>query len=74
MIEYGMKPIDAIRAATTEAAELIGIKGQAGVLATGAYADLIAVDTDPLNNVNAFRGVKFVMKEGKVYRNDWAGK
>jgi imidazolonepropionase-like amidohydrolase len=74
MIEYGMKPLEAIRAATTEAAELIGLKGQAGVLASGAYADLIAVDTDPTTNVNAFGAVKFVMKEGKVYRNDWAGK
>ncbi len=74
MIEYGMKPLEAIRAATTEAAELIGLKGQAGVLASGAFADLIAVESNPLENVNAFSGVKFVMKEGKVYRNDWAGR
>ncbi len=71
MVEFGMKPIDAIRTATTEAAELVGFKDTLGAIETGRYADLIAIDGDPLQDVNAIRNVRFVMKDGKVYRNDW---
>ena len=74
MVEYGMKPIEAIRSATTNAAELIGIGTQAGSLERGYWADLIAVDGNPLSDVHAIEKVRFVMKEGKVYRNDWAKK
>jgi imidazolonepropionase-like amidohydrolase len=72
MVEYGMKPLDAIRSATIEAAELVGKKGQLGVVSQGALADLIAVESDPLTDVNATGSVRFVMKDGKIYRNDWA--
>jgi imidazolonepropionase-like amidohydrolase len=74
MVEYGMRPIDAIRAATLEAADLLGKKGELGVVQSGGRADVIAVETDPLTDVNALGGVKFVMKDGKVSRNDWSAK
>lgn len=72
MVEFGMKPLEAIRTATVEAAELLGLKGQAGSVAAGHRADLIAVEGDPLTDVSAMKNVRFVMKDGKVYRNDWS--
>ena len=72
MVEFGMKPLDAIRSATTEAAELIGLKGKLGRVAADQLADLIALDDDPLKDTNALGRVRFVMKDGKVFRNDWA--
>lgn len=72
MVEWGMKSIEAIRAATTEAAVLLGLEGKAGALETQHWADVIAVDGNPLEDPAALGRVKFVMKEGKVYRNDWA--
>ena len=74
MVEYGMTPLEAIRSATTVAAELLGYAGKLGVLGSGAAADLIAVESDPLRDVNALGQVRFVMKDGKVYRNDWAAR
>ena len=71
MVEYGMKPIEAIRSATVDAAELVGLKEKAGVIEKGDYADLIAIDGNPLTDIRAMEKVRFVMKEGKVYRNDW---
>jgi imidazolonepropionase-like amidohydrolase len=72
MVEWGMKPIDAIRAATVNAADLIGWSGTVGTLETGHYADVIAVSGDPLADVHALESVKFVMKNGTVVRNDYA--
>ena len=72
MVEFGMKPLDAIRAATTEAAELVGLKGKLGRVASDHLADLIALDGDPLKDTNALGRVHFVMKDGKIFRNDWA--
>jgi len=72
MVEYGMKPSDAIRAATSEAAELLGMKDRLGRVAPAHLADLIAVEGDPLKDTNALGRVRFVMKGGKVYRNDWS--
>ncbi len=68
MVEYGMKPIDAIRAATLNAAELLGWSDRVGALEAGKLADLIAVDGDPLASASALERVRFVMKDGKVYR------
>ncbi len=68
MIEGGMKPIDAIKAATINAADLIGIKDQVGSIEVGKLADIVAVDGDPLRDSNVFGKVVFVMKEGVVYK------
>jgi len=72
MAEWGMKPLESIRAATTEAAVLIGLEGKAGAIEKDYLADVIAVDGDPLADAAVLMRVKFVMKDGKVYRNDWA--
>jgi imidazolonepropionase-like amidohydrolase len=70
MVELGMSPREAIRAATTSAAEMLGMSGQIGVIAPGAYADIVAVVGDPLADVSVLKGIAFVMKDGKVFRND----
>jgi imidazolonepropionase-like amidohydrolase len=70
MVEWGMKPLDAIQAATINAADLIGWPEKIGALETGHYADLIAVSGDALTDVRVLESVKFVMKGGAVVRND----
>lgn len=70
MVEWGMKPIDAIQAATIRAADLLGWATKVGAIETGHYADIIAVNGDPLSNVRLLESVKFVMKGGTVVRND----
>jgi len=74
MVEWGMKPLDAIQAATLSAADLTGWGGKVGVLEAGHYADVIAVSGDPLANVRELESIKFVMKGGVVARNDFAAK
>jgi|SRR5579871_228657 imidazolonepropionase-like amidohydrolase len=74
MVEWGMRPIDAIRASTLNAADLLGIGGKAGSLEPGYWADIIAVEGNPLENVPVLEHVKFVMKGGVVARNDYAAK
>jgi imidazolonepropionase-like amidohydrolase len=74
MVEWGMKPIDAIQAATVNAADLLGWASKVGALDTGHYADIIAVTGDPLSNVRVLESVRFVMKGGVVVRNDTATK
>jgi imidazolonepropionase-like amidohydrolase len=74
MVEWGMKPIDAIQAATISAADLLGWSSKVGVIETGHYADIIAVNGDPLTDVRILESVKFVMKGGAVVRNDLASK
>jgi len=70
MVEFGMSPIEAIRSATTRAAELLDMQGQIGVIAPGSYADIIAVSGDPLHDINVLEQVAFVMKGGQVYKNE----
>jgi imidazolonepropionase-like amidohydrolase len=72
MVELGMRPIDALRAATSVNAELFGLSDQLGTLAAGKLADIIAVPGDPTRNIRETEKVFFVMKEGVVYRNDRA--
>jgi imidazolonepropionase-like amidohydrolase len=73
MVEFGMTPSAAIQAATSKAAEMLGMSGQLGVVAPGAYADLVAVSGDPLVDVKELGRVFFVMKDGKVFRIESAG-
>jgi len=67
-VEHGFSPIEAIRTATTVAAELLGMSAQIGTLEPGAYADIIAVSGDPTRDVNALKNPDFVMKDGKIIR------
>ena len=69
MIEAGMKPMDAVKAATAKAAELLGMKDQVGSIEAGKLADIVAVDGDPLKDARVFGKVVFVMKDGVVYKH-----
>ncbi|HEY6386532.1 MAG TPA: amidohydrolase family protein [Candidatus Acidoferrum sp.] len=69
MTKRGLTPIEAIRAATTNAAELLAWPDRVGSVEAGKYADLIAVEGDPVGDVTVLRNVKFVMKGGKVMRH-----
>lgn len=68
-VEFGMTPMQAIQTSTSRAAELLEMQGKLGVIAPGAYADVIAVSGDPLRDVNVLKNVSFVMKDGEVYRS-----
>ena len=70
MVEFGMTPMQAIQSATSKAAEMLDMKGRVGTIAPGAYADVIAVKGDPLADVKVLGSVTFVMKDGKVFRNE----
>jgi len=70
MVEFGMTPMQAIQSAASRAAELLEMKGQLGVIAPGAYADVVAVAGDPLANIKILGNVGFVMKDGKVFKNE----
>lgn len=70
MVKYGLTPPQAIRAATTNAAELLGRANDVGSVAPGRYADLIAVADDPLKDVRVLEKVPFVMKGGVVVKNE----
>jgi imidazolonepropionase-like amidohydrolase len=74
MVEWGMKPIDAIQAATIKAAELIGQPDKIGLIEPGHDADIIAVAGDPTTDVHVLESVKFVMKSGTLVRNEFGGK
>ena len=69
MTGLGMAPIDAIKAATSSDAELLGIAQKAGTLEKGKLADVIAMPGDPIADITATERVSFVMKEGKIIRN-----
>jgi imidazolonepropionase-like amidohydrolase len=70
LLEFGMTPMAAIQSATLSAAEMLGMAGQLGVIAPGAYADVVAVAGDPLQDMTQLEHILFVMKGGVVYRND----
>jgi imidazolonepropionase-like amidohydrolase len=69
MIEAGMPPMEAIKAATINAADLLGMKAQLGSIEINKLADIIAVDGDPFKDATMFGKVIFVMKDGVVYKN-----
>jgi imidazolonepropionase-like amidohydrolase len=68
MVKYGMTPMQAIQSATTNAADLIGKSEQFGSIRAGKFADIIAVDGDPIADIRQLEHVTFVMKEGVVYK------
>jgi imidazolonepropionase-like amidohydrolase len=69
MVRYGLTPMQAIQSATTSAADLLGWTDKVGAVAPGLYADLIAVDGDPLSDITELERVKFVMKGGIIYKD-----
>lgn len=70
MVEAGMPAIEAIRSATLTSAEMLGVLDQLGSLEEGKLADIVAVDGNPLEDIQAMNRVQFVMKDGEIYRND----
>jgi imidazolonepropionase-like amidohydrolase len=70
MVDLGMPPMDAIKSATSRAAEMLDMQGQIGVIAPGAWADIVAVNGDPLADIKVLQNVQFVMKDGKVFKNE----
>jgi imidazolonepropionase-like amidohydrolase len=68
MVEYGMSPMQALQAATIHAADLLGWPEDVGAIAPGFYADIIALDRNPLEDISAREQVRFVMKGGQVYK------
>src|SRR5579884_3881174 len=70
MVKFGMTPMQAIQSATSRAAELLDMVGKIGVISPGAYADVVAVSGDPLQDIKQLEQVKFVMKDGKVYKDE----
>jgi imidazolonepropionase-like amidohydrolase len=72
MVTLGMAPMDAIQSATSRGAEMLDMKGEIGVVAPGAYAEVIAVAGDPLKDVGELEHVGFVMQNGVVFKNEIA--
>ena len=70
MVEARMPPLEAIMAATRNAADLLGKSAILGTIQAGRYADLVAVSGDPLADIQLLTNVSFVMKEGKIYKRD----
>ncbi len=70
LVKYGMTPAQAIQAATTVAAEMMGWQDQIGSIEKGKFADIVAVSGDPLKDITELERVTFVMKGGQVIRND----
>jgi len=69
MVKYGMTPMQAIQAATSNAADLLGHSSEIGSVKAGKFADLIAVTGDPLKDISLLERIEFVMKDGKVYKS-----
>ena len=70
MVGFGMRPMDAIRSATVVTADLFGISAEAGTLEPGKLADIVAVRGNPLENITVLRQIDFVMKSGRVAKQD----
>lgn len=70
MVQWGQTPMQAIQSATSVNAKLFGLEGQIGVIKSGAHADIIAVDENPLSNIQSLEDIDFVMKNGTVIHHD----
>jgi len=70
MVQYGMTPMSAIQAATVGAADLIGVSSKIGSIKPGKYADIVAVKGDPLKDVTVLEKTAFVMKDGRIYKQE----
>jgi len=68
-VEAGMTPLQALRSATIESATMLRAQRDIGSLEAGKYADILAVNADPLKNISALRNIVMIMKGGTVYRN-----
>ena len=69
MVDLGMPPIETLRSATANTAELLGIAQKTGTLEKGKLADIVGIPGDPTSDITATERVSFVMKEGKIIRN-----
>lgn len=69
MTDFGMPPMDAIQSATSRAAVMLDMEGKIGIVAPGAFADIVAVTGDPLHDIKTLENVRFVMKDGKVFKS-----
>jgi imidazolonepropionase-like amidohydrolase len=69
MVDLGMAPIDALRAATSIDADLLGISAKVGTLEKGKLADIVAMPGDPTTDITVTERVSFVMKEGKIVKS-----
>ena len=67
-----MTPLQTLRSATVEPARMLEVETEVGELKPGLYADIVAVEADPLQSITALRTISFVMKGGKVVRDDRA--
>jgi imidazolonepropionase-like amidohydrolase len=74
LVKYGMKPVQALQAATVNGAELLGLSNQIGTIEAGKYADIMAVNGDPLADIANMEKVVFVMKGGEIVKNTLPGK
>jgi imidazolonepropionase-like amidohydrolase len=70
MVEAGMPAMEAIRSATLTTAELLGVQQELGTIEAGKLADIVAVSGNPIEDVSRLQQVTFVMKDGRVYRNE----
>jgi imidazolonepropionase-like amidohydrolase len=68
LVDWGMRPVQALQAATINAAELLGMSDRIGTLEPGKFADLVAVKGDPLSDIRVLESVVFVMKGGRVFK------
>ena len=68
MVDYGMKPLDVLRSATSVNADVFGYGDRIGRLKKGLLADVIAVSGDPSSDMTDIRKVQFVMKDGRLYK------
>ena len=70
-LEAGMSPLGALQAATIQPARMLEADADTGSITVGKFADIVAIDGNPLEDFKVLRSLGFVMKGGHVYRNDW---